>query len=90
MNIFHKKSKRRPFLTIIAIGFICILFMIPISTENHGYQAVLWGFEREHVILEENVGGIDGHTRYYNNFRIRILCFFMTVEHAENVRVGQW
>ncbi len=70
---------------LLLLLFACI----PIETENHGYQAVLWGFSRERVITQNDVGGNPGLMEYYHKNRIRIFCFTVTTSNLRKTRIGQ-
>ncbi len=69
------KKARRTLLFILII----ILLLIPFEIDGK-YVAVLWSRERNKVIVENNIGGVDSHVRYYYEYKYRVLFFTFTTK----------
>ena len=67
---------------------LLIICMIPVEIDGR-YEAVLWGRKREMNIVENNIGGISDHVRYYYVYKYRIVFFTITVEDSSNITTAQ-
>ncbi len=69
----------KKFRRILIIILIIILLVIPVEIDGK-YVAVLWSRERNRVIVEDNLGGIDAHVRYYYEYKYRAFFFTFTTK----------
>lgn len=75
-------------IKIAILLLLLIIFMIPVEIDGR-YEAVLWGRKREMKIVENNLGGISDHVRYYYVYKYRIIFFTITVEDSSNIDTAQ-
>ena len=81
-----KKTRKVIFITLIAI-----LLIIPIPLNGNGrYEAILWGRRRDRVVVEQNIGGIEGRVKYYNVYKYRIIFLPITIEDKSHIYSAQW
>lgn len=76
---------------VIFIIIIAILLIIPIPLNGNGrYEAILWGRRIDRVVVEQNIGGIEDHVKYYNVYKYRIIFLPITIEDNSHIYSAQW
>lgn len=76
----------------IVLILLVLLFPFPISDgcTTTKYAAVLWSFQREYEVIQQDIGGISGRVKFYTIYKFRILFFPIEIKDTDNIKIGQW